>query len=139
MKNLNLAWSKAKQEAMKQSRGPIKGVVAIVVSEKLGGEYSTLAVGENSDTILATLPPSVGIYATLPSSNPEKIVSRILSLWEDDSIKEAPYSVASDGLVFHKAIPDHLLCDMLTSAWELFAEQYQIEIVEKWGTSTPTA
>jgi len=43
MKNIKLDWSKAKVDAMVRARGPIKGVVAVIVSEKLGGEYGMVS------------------------------------------------------------------------------------------------
>ena len=139
MKSLRLDWNKTKVDAMIRARGPIKGVAAVLVSEKLGDEYATVAIGKNASSILATLPSTVGIYAEIPTSHPEEISSRMLSLWSDDSLKASPYSVESDGVVFHKVTPDHLLCDVRTFAWEMYAEQYQIEIVEAWGTAAATA
>ena len=138
MKNIKLDWSKVKVDAMVRARGPIKGVVAVIVSEKLGGEYGTVVVGKSAEAILATLPPSVGVYAVLPSCGPDDIKSHMMSLWNDDDLKVEPYTVVSDGIVFHKALPDHLLCDVRSFAWELFAEQHQVEIVEAWGTSLAT-
>ena len=139
MKNLRLDWSKAKVDAMIRARGPIKGIVAVIVSERLGDEYGTVAVGKTADAILATLPPSVGIYAALPSSDPDKIIARLLSLWNDDALRVEPYTIVSDGIKFHKVLPDHLLCDVRTFAWELFAEQHPVDIVEEWGTASATA
>ena len=139
MKNIKTDWSKAKVDAMARARGPVKGIVTVLVSSKLGDDYATVMAGKDADAILSTLPPSVGIYAALPSCGPEEIASHMLSLWDDDALKVEPYTVSSDGIVFHKAIPDHLLCDIRTFAWELFAEQNMVEIVEAWGTSAATA
>ena len=139
MENLNLDWTRAKLDAMAHARGAVKGVVAVIVSGRLGGEYGTVAVGSSAEDLLCTLPPSVGIYATLPSCDPGSIASRIFALWKDDALKAEPYTVVSDGVEFHKASPDHLLCDARTFAWELFAEQNPVEIVESWGTASATA
>ena len=135
MKNLNLEWSKEKVDAMARTRGPVKGVVSVLVLSKLGSEYEygTVTTGVSEGKIASTLPPSVGIYAVMPSSNPEDISSHILSLWDDPDLAAAPYTLESDGVVFRKGTPDHFLNDMRTWAWRLSAEQNPVEIVECWG------
>ena len=138
MKNLELDWSKIKVDAMVRTRGPISGVVAVLVSSKLGNDFGTVVSDTSVDAILAKLPPSVGIYASMPSCNPGEIVNRMLSLWDDESLKNVSYTDVSDGMIFHKVDPDHLLCDMRTFAWELFAEQQQVEIIEAWGENHNT-
>ena len=139
MKNIRLDWSKVKVNAMIRARGTIKGVVAVLVSSKLGDGYGTVISGKSVEELVSHLPTSVGIYAVLPSCNPNDIVSHMLSLWDDEALSAEPYTVSADGTTFHKAIPDHLLCDMRTWAWRLFAEQNQVEVVEEWGTATATA
>ena len=136
MKNIKLDWSRTKVEAMNRARNPVSGVVAVIVSETLGGEYGTLATGKSAEAIASTLPPSVGIYAVMPSSDPEEVASHVLTLWDIEEVSAAPYTVESDGLKFHKADPDHLLSDMRISAWDNLAEQHPVEIVELWGTAT---
>lgn len=135
MKNIHLNWSRVKVEAMNHARNPVSGVVAVLVSETLGGEYGTLATGKSAEAIASTLPSSVGIYAVMPSSDPKEVASHVLALWDVEEVFAAPYTVESDGLEFHKADPDHLLSDMRTSAWDNLAEQYPVEIVELWGTA----
>ncbi len=138
MKNLHLDWSRAKIDAMARGRKPISGVVAVLVSEKLGSEYGTVTVGKSAADIATAIPPSVGIYAVMPSSDPDEVVSHMLSLWDIEQVSGEPYTVTSDGVIFHKVVPDHLLCDMRTFAWDLLAEQNHVEIVELWGTATTT-
>ena len=135
MQNLNLNWSRAKVSSMERSRGPISGVVVVLVSQELGCEYATVMSGKSVESILETLPKSTGVYAAMPSCNPEKIVSQMLSLWDDESLTGEPYTVISDGMAFHKVKPDNLLCDIRTSAWELFAEQNLVKIVESWDNT----
>ena len=122
--------------AMMRSRGPIAGVVAVLVSSRLGSEYGTVVGGTSADAILDTLPPSVGIYAVMPSCNPGNIVSHMLSLWDMKETSVEPYTVECDGIVMHKVLPDHLLSDIRIFAWDLFAEQHPFDIVEAWGRKT---
>ena len=135
MKNVHLDWSRAKVDAMNRARKPVSGVVAVLVSDTLGDEYGTLATGKSAESIAATIPPSVGIYAVMPSSDPEEVASHVLSLWDMEETSAAPYTVKSDGVSFHKADPDHLLSDIRISAWDNLAEQHPVEIVELWGTA----
>lgn len=139
MENLNIDWPKTRLDAMKRTRGQIKGVVAVVVSSRLGDEYATIMTGNNADQILAALPPSAGIYAVMPSCDPAAIKNEILSLWDDDALKVAPYTMEDEGVVFHKGIPDQWLHDMRRFALHLFAEQHPVEFIEKWGTASATA
>ena len=136
MKELNLEWSKTKIDAMERARGPARGFVAVLVSTELGEEFATVTSGRTIAAIVDTLPPSIGIYAAMQSCDPERIVSRMLSLWDDKSLKVEPYTVTDGGMEFHKVTPDNLLCDMRTSAWELFAEQNPVQIVESWNAAT---
>ena len=135
MKNVNTDWSKAKVEAMERGRGEACGVVAVLVSEKLGSEYGTLTTGKSAEVIASTIPPSVGIYAVMPSSDPEEVAAHVMSLWDIKEVSVEPYTVESDGVTFHKADPDHLLADMRIFAWDNLAEQYPVEIVELWGAA----
>ena len=139
MKNIKLDWPRAKLDAMIKARGPIKGVVAVVVSSRLGDEYATMMTGKNADLVLAELPPSAGIYAVMPSCDPNAIKKEILSLWDDDALKVAPYTVEDDGVVYHKGLPDQWLHDMRRFALHLFAEQHPVEFIEEWGTASATA
>ena len=138
MKGIQLNWSRVKVNAMVRSRGPIKGVVAVLVSSKLGDEYGTVVSGKSAEAITATIPPSVGIYAAMPSSDPDSIVEHLTSLWDDETLATEPYTVESDGVVFHKGVPDHFLTDIRTWAWRLLAEQNPVEIVEAWGVAPLT-
>ncbi|MBQ1428755.1 MAG: hypothetical protein IIZ06_03720 [Kiritimatiellae bacterium] len=135
MKNIHLEWSRAKFDAMKRAAKPVSGIVAVLVSENLGDGYGTLATGESAESVASNLPPSVGIYAVMPSGDPEEVASHVLSLWDIKEVASAPYTVESDGVTFHKADPDHLLSDMRGSAFDNLAEQLPVEIVEMWGTA----
>ena len=135
MRNVHLEWSREKFDAMNRARKPVGGVVAVLVSDELGEEYGTLATGASSESIASTLPPSVGIYAVMPSSDPEEVASHVMSLWEIKEVSVPPYTIEREGVSFHKADPDHLLADMRNSAWENLAEQNPVEIVELWGTA----
>lgn len=141
MKNFErpwVAWNKAEFDAMERSRGPARGVAAVLVSSKLGNGYGTVIAGDSAASIAPSLPPSVGIYAILPSCNPQEIVSHMLSLWEVDGMEAEPFTMASDGLVFHQISLDALLMDIRDFAWKFYAEQNRVEIVELWGTkATP--
>ena len=138
MNNYVFGWSKVEVDAMERARGPVRGFVAVLVSMELGEEYATVTSGETIPAIIDTLPPTVGIYAAMPSSDPGSIVSHMLSLWDDKALKVEPYTVADVGVEFHKVTPESLLCNMRTFAWGLFAEQNPVEIVESWNVE-PTA
>lgn len=139
MKNVVTAWSKEKAEAMECARGPIAGIVAILVSERLGDGYSAVAGGKSVDALLDLLPPSIGVYATMPSCSPEKIVAAMEFPWNDEHLSSSPYTVESEGIIFRRATPDNRLCDIRTTAWELFAEQEKLGLVEEWGRGLASA
>ena len=120
----------------KKTRGTANGLVAVIASRKLGDGYATVMFDTSVDSLAAELPATCVIYAAIPSSDPDKVASKILPLWNDVDLRIAPYTMTSDGVVFHKATPDHLLCDIRTTTWELFAEQYRVEIVMRDGEKT---
>ena len=139
MKNVETKWSVEEVKQLTMTRGPTVGIVAVLVSEKLGSDYSAyVSCGGSTpsdalEKLIGELPPTIGVYAILPSSNPEDVVEQMNFPWIDEMLGAKPYTVKCDGIDFHKATPDHGLCDMRTSAWERLAEQNLVSIVERWG------
>ena len=139
MKNVETKWSGEDVKRMTMTRGPVIGIVAVLVSEKLGSDYSAYVSRDGStpsdaiEKLVGELPPTIGVYAILPSSNPEDVAGQMNFPWIDEMLGSEPYTVKCDGVEFHKATPDRGLCDMRTSAWERLAEQNMVVIVERWG------
>lgn len=139
MKNIETKWTKEEVEAMRMRRGPVRGVAAVLVSEKLGSEYSSVVPSCSDKTddavenIVAGIPPTIGVYAALPTSDPEWLAGQSNYPWNDEVLCVAPYTVVEDGIVFHKTTPDNALGTLRCYAWDKMAEENHIHIVERWG------
>ena len=139
MKNLQLKWNPEKMRLMEETRGGVKGVVAVLASTKLGGGHSAIVSGASLDELLGRLPPSVCVYAVMPSCNPEKVAQTVNEMWWCDAEFSAPpYTVESDGIKFHNIVPGTTLHDVRVEAFNLFAEQCRVEIVAAFGRAAAT-
>lgn len=136
MKNIETKWTADGLRNAKARRGPAVGIAAVLVSEKLGSSYSAVvsSLGEDPvESLLKRLPPCIGVYAAIASSNPEWLESQSNFPWKDDVLGKPPYTAVEDGIAFHKTIPDNSLADLRLHAWERLAEEVHVAIVERWG------
>ena len=139
MKNLQLKWNPEKMRLMEEARGGVKGVVAVLASTKLGGGHSAIVSDASLDELLDRLPPSVFVYAVMPSCDPAKVAQTVNGMWWSDAEFSAPpYTVESDGVKFHNIVPDTTLHDVRAEAFNLFAEQHRVEIVAAFGRAAAT-
>jgi hypothetical protein len=139
MKNLQLKWNPKKVRLMEETRGGVTGVVAVLASAKLGGGHSAIVSGASLDELLDRLPPSVCVYAVMPSCDPAKVAQTVNEMWWCDAEFSAPpYTVESDGIKFHNIVPDTTLHDVRAEAFNLFAEQHRAEIVAAFGRAAAT-
>lgn len=140
MKKVNTRWSPESFKVAHSACQTILGCVAIVVTDAIGEDsflYSTVVPifkkteHEAIETLKATLPKDVGIYAVVRSSNPEATIEKTLGGMID---ADDPDSRADVGEIrFYSIPPDGMIAFYRNAAFALLAEQHQFTIVDEWG------
>ena len=141
--NVSSKWTPEKINAMIAARGACKGHIAILASCEVGDEEmdagsfsAVISVPETNlhdaiSNLKARLHPHIGIYAILPSCEPETIM-RAMKEVQAFSIDAFPPR-SSHGIEFREGLLDGVLADIRQKAWDLLAEQWQVTILDAWG------
>ena len=138
MEKVAVNWTPRKLRSMEESRGRIKGFVAVVAVDTDDGIYATLATIDecNRDSALegmrGRLSPDVLVYALMPSSHPSEVAGHALRGFYHGFFEENDRKTL-DGLDFHVWTADHAIRAMREAAWELFAEQHSVSIHDTFG------
>lgn len=141
--NVRTDWTPEKVNTMIAARGACKGHIAILVSSEIGdgeletGEFCAVIAVPETDrrdaiaNLKAKLHPHIGIYAIMPSCNPNAITSKA----DETTMISKPIFPprVSHGMTFHYWFPDNALGDVRRWAWDLLAEQFPVTILDEWG------
>ena len=139
MKNVNTRWSSESFKVASAASKTVRGCVAVIMTDALGKDsflYSTVVPvfkkleQEAIESLKATLPKNVGIYAVVKSSDPGAVIEKTLSGMID---ADDPESRADVGKIrFYNLPPDGLISFYRNAAFALLAEQHPFTIVDEW-------
>ena len=140
MEGVNTRWSPQAFKVASSASKTIRGCVAVMVTNALGEDsflYSTVvpvfrkSEQEAVESLKATLPKNVGIYAVVQSSDPEAVIEKALGGMID---ADEPESRADVGKIrFYNLPPDGLISFYRNAAFSLLAEQHPFTIVDERG------
>ena len=137
MKKVLTKWSPESFKNTQIKNKTNHGFLAVLVSEKLGDDYSTVIVEEGMTeeialkNLKARFPSSVGIYALVKSHDPSAIEEKTLSGYRvvDDPNDRAE----ADGVTFYQIAADYLLKYVVADAFDLLGEQVEVSIFDEYG------
>ena len=141
MSNVCVEWTPQKVRLMEESRGSVKGFVAVLAT--IAGDeddyYATAVAVENTDhkealaCLRKQLARDILVYALMPSSNPQMLAEEIALPFKSSLISDILNPLLIGETEFYPVSGDEILASVREKAWQLFAEQFPVSIHDEWG------